>query len=142
MNDLERRGRYHAEAKLLRKTFMRMTHVGMHSEDMRMEENMADLEHIPPGFRAILDHMINEANQEIHDMIARLEHMEDPPRPAEVLMTGYVAYLKMFAMRFYQLGNELAEKLPWQGLTPCGCLSITDADDAEFEALLSKPFEG
>lgn len=99
-------------------------------------QSMIDMEHPPPGFAFLVTDIMEEIGENLREQMD--EATEAGHDPVKVAVCVLSAYLKHFAIDFYKLGNRMAETLPWEKLSPCGCTSPSDEELAD---LLSKPFE-
>ena len=127
--------KFEKEFELLKRTWFEMFVEG---DDAEVDGKL-ELHHPPPGFKQLVDEILDEGTEGLHEMLDK--HEANGWTDEQMSSYSYNVLLQLArisAIRFYRMGQALAETMPWDSLTPCGCTAIQDEDLYD---LLSAPFE-
>jgi hypothetical protein len=108
------------------------------SEENKMEMQF-DLHHTPPAFKYLVDGIIDEATEVLNEeLVKKAEQGWTEEQQGQFAVQVMQQVIRVSAIRCYQLAQALKDELPWEKLSPCGCVY---PDDEELSDLLSAPFE-
>jgi len=107
---------------------------GSGSDESIVGKSNQDMYHIPSGLRDLIDKIIEEGIDYINVSLEGTEHAEDwePEQRFDAVFNGLVHVSRMMAGRFYQLGQHMVTRLPYDKLTPCPCSTLVDDELDEF----------
>lgn len=89
-----------------------------------------DLTHPKPSLAALIDHLLEEGDEHvqkyIQEEVAKPDADSDEiAQRASHMMTNWA---RMVAIRTYKLGQYLRDRMPYDKLTDCTCMVLTDDD--------------
>lgn len=89
-----------------------------------------DMYHIPSGLRDLIDKIIEEGIDYINLNLEATDFDQEEVHNA--VFNGLIYVSRMMAGRFYQLGQHMVTRLPYDKLTPCPCSALVDDELDEF----------
>jgi hypothetical protein len=103
-----------------------------------------DMYHVPPGFRFVLEEIIDESVEHINDRLDTNDDIEDGEESFDFAVNALITMAKLIGNRMFQMGQHLAVKLPHKDMTPCLCSTLYDDELEDFlkEAAGSRVLKG
>jgi hypothetical protein len=130
------------DARVLQLAWGELFMQGTDEEKSSMTEQ--DVFHIPQGLRMLIDTVLGEGidyiNENLSEAVENGE-LQSGSDAYDAAMESVLRMSRMVAARMYRMGQHLAVKLPYGGLTPCPCTVLADDELEDFlkMAAMDKP---
>lgn len=123
----------------LRRTWHRLFNSG----DDLFNRGMAlqDMTHLPSGLRQVLDEVFEEGIDSINEYLETLD-IKDVAEAYDEATNKILCLARFIAARFYRMGQELHQTLPYKDLTPCPCSALADDELEDFLKEAATVLEG